>query len=136
MNMRRISFFTLESLSDVILVAIVTLSVLFILQGASPTAVVAALPAATHAQPASPSAADPQQYPVMDAIANKIIQKYQGSTCEQLWQEKAQAKNKPKSQQEQEAIGILRNDAQMRAAFINKIAAPIANKMFECGMIP
>jgi hypothetical protein len=24
----------------------------------------------------------------------------------------------------------------MRAAFINKIAAPIANKMFECGMIP
>jgi len=53
-----------------------------------------------------------------------------------LWQEKAQAKNKPKSQQEQEAIGILRNDQQMRAAFINKIAAPIANKMFECGMIP
>jgi hypothetical protein len=24
----------------------------------------------------------------------------------------------------------------MRAAFINKIAAPIANKMFECGMVP
>jgi hypothetical protein len=72
----------------------------------------------------------------MDAIANRIIQKYQGSTCEQLWQEKAQAKNKPKSQQEQEAIGVLRNDAQMRAAFISKIAPPIANKMFECGMIP
>jgi biopolymer transport protein ExbD len=136
MDMRRTSFLTLESLFDVILVAIVALSVLFILQAASPTAVVAALPAAAHAQPAAAGAADPQQYPVMDAIANKIIQKYQGSTCEQLWQEKAQAKNKPKSQQEQEAIGILRNDAQMRAAFINKIAAPVANKMFECGMIP
>jgi len=24
----------------------------------------------------------------------------------------------------------------MRSAFINKVAAPIANKMFECGMIP
>jgi hypothetical protein len=72
----------------------------------------------------------------MDAIANKIIQKYQGSTCEQLWQEKAQAKNKPKSTQEQEAIGILHNDPQMRAAFINKVAPPIANKMFDCGMIP
>jgi hypothetical protein len=33
-------------------------------------------------------------------------------------------------------IQMLRNDAQMRAAFINKIAAPVANKMFECGMIP
>jgi hypothetical protein len=24
----------------------------------------------------------------------------------------------------------------MRTLFINKVAAPIANKMFECGMIP
>jgi hypothetical protein len=38
--------------------------------------------------------------------------------------------------EEQRAIGILRNDAGMRTEFINKIAAPIANKMFECGMIP
>ncbi len=30
-----------------------------------------------------------QQYPVMDMIANKVIQKYQNSTCEQLWQQKA-----------------------------------------------
>lgn len=87
------------------------------------------------AVPAAP-AASPQQFPVMDAIAEKIVQKYQTSTCEQLWQEKAQAKNKPKSAQEQQAITVLRNDPQMRAAFIGKIAAPIANKMFECGMIP
>jgi hypothetical protein len=38
--------------------------------------------------------------------------------------------------EEQRAIGILRNDPQMRAAFINQIAPPIANKMFDCGMIP
>jgi hypothetical protein len=24
----------------------------------------------------------------------------------------------------------------MRALFLNKVAAPVANKMFECGMIP
>ena len=29
-----------------------------------------------------------------------------------------------------------KSDPQMRTAFINKVAAPIANKMFECGMIP
>jgi hypothetical protein len=37
---------------------------------------------------------------------------------------------------EQRAIGILRNDPQMRAAFINQIAPPVANKMFDCEMIP
>jgi len=70
----------------------------------------------------------------MDAIANRIITKYQQSTCEQLWQERAH--KKPPSQQEKNAIQMLKSDPQMRTAFINKIAAPIANRMFECGMIP
>ena len=96
----------------------------------------AARRAPTPERASATSLPEPQQFPIMDQIANKIIQKYQGSTCEQLWLEKAQAKNKPKSTQEQEAINILRQDAQMRAAFINKIAPPIANKMFDCGMIP
>jgi len=74
------------------------------------------------------------QYPVMDMIANKVIQKYQTATCEQLWEQKA--KKAPPSQQEQQAIQALKGDPQMRAAFIDKIAAPIANKMFDCGMIP
>ena len=74
------------------------------------------------------------QYPVMDAITNRIITKYQSSTCEQLWQKKA---NKtPPSPEEQNMIQMLKSDPQLRAAFINKIAAPIANKMFDCGMIP
>ena len=76
------------------------------------------------------------EYPLMEAIAGKIVQKYQNSSCEQLWQEKAQKQGKPKSEMEQKAIGMLRNDPQMRSAFINRVAAPIANKMFECGMIP
>ena len=33
-------------------------------------------------------------------------------------------------------IQMLRDDPQMRVIFINKIAGPVANKMFECGMIP
>jgi len=74
------------------------------------------------------------QYPVMDMIANKVIQKYQTSTCEQLWEKKSQ--KAPPSQQEQQAIQMLKSNPQMREAFINKIAAPVANKMFDCGMIP
>ena len=74
------------------------------------------------------------QYPMMDMVANKIIQKYQNSSCEQLWEKKSQ--KTPPSQQEQNVIQMLKGDPQMRQAFINKIAAPIANKMFDCGMIP
>ncbi len=92
-------------------------------------------PAPPHAQPAATRASDPQQYPVMDMVADKIIQKYQTSTCEQLWVQRAQPKKKP-AQQEQEILILLRNDQQMRTAFINKIAPPIADKMFDCRMIP
>ena len=72
------------------------------------------------------------QYPIMDMVAGKVIQKYETSTCEQLWQEKMQ----PKTEREKEMVQMLRSDPQMRTVFINKIAAPVVNKMFECGMIP
>jgi transposase-like protein len=76
------------------------------------------------------------QFPVMDKVADKVVQKYQTSTCEQLWQEKAQSQGQPKPEMEQRAIKILKEDPQMRQAFFAKISAPIVNKMFECGMIP
>ena len=82
------------------------------------------------------AALNAQDYPIMDRIADKVIQKYQTSTCEQLWQERAQKGKAPQPPMEQEAIQMLKGDPQMRSAFINKVAAPIANKMFECGMIP
>jgi hypothetical protein len=77
-----------------------------------------------------------QQFPMADMVANKIIQKYQSSSCDQLWQERAQGRGQPKSPHEQQAVQMLQSNPQMRAEFINKVAAPIANKMFECGMIP
>jgi len=82
------------------------------------------------------AAVNAQDFPVLDQIANRVIQKYQQATCEQLWQERAQKGKKPESPMEQRALEMLKADAQMRSAFINKVAAPIANKMFECGMIP
>jgi hypothetical protein len=72
------------------------------------------------------------QFPILDMMADRVVQKYQQASCEQLWEQRG----KPKSQQEQELIQLLRGDPQMRTTFINKIAAPVANKMFECGMIP
>jgi hypothetical protein len=80
------------------------------------------------------SGAQAQQYPILDDLANKVIAKYQNSTCEQLWEQKSQ--HAPPSMEEQRVIGVLRSDPQMRAVFIARIAPPIANKMFDCGMIP
>jgi len=72
------------------------------------------------------------QYQILDMLADKVVQKYQQSTCEQLWE----ARGKPKSEEEQRIIGFLKSDPQMRTDFINRIAGPVANKMFECGLVP
>jgi hypothetical protein len=69
---------------------------------------------------------------LLDFAADKVIKKYQTATCEEL---KA-TKKEPPSDKEKEAIEFLRNDTQARIFFINKIAAPVLNKMFDCGMIP
>ena len=74
------------------------------------------------------------QHPILDQVANKVIQKYQTASCQQLWAERAQ--KTPPTPAEAKAIQFLHSDPQMRALFLNKVAAPIANKMFECGMIP
>lgn len=74
------------------------------------------------------------QHPIMDMLAQKIIQKYQTTPCAELKAKKAE--KEPPSAQEQKVIQFLKSDPQMRKEFINKVAAPIANKMFDCGMIP
>jgi hypothetical protein len=68
---------------------------------------------------------------LLDEAADKVIKKYQMATCEEL-----KAPKPPPSAKEKEAIEFLRNDSQARIFFINKIAAPVLNKMFDCGMIP
>ncbi len=69
---------------------------------------------------------------LVDAAADKVIKKYQAATCDQL---KAQ-KLEPPSEKEKIALDMLRDDPKARVAFVDKIAAPVLNKMFECSMIP
>jgi hypothetical protein len=72
------------------------------------------------------------QYPIVDMVANNVVEKYQLATCQQLWEEKG----KPKTPQQQEQLQMLRSNPQIRTYFIDKIAGPVVNKMFECGMLP
>jgi hypothetical protein len=81
---------------------------------------------------AGAAAAAHAQGMLLDYAADRVIQKYQSSTCEQLKQMRAEGP----SEKDKLAMDFLRNDTQARVAFIDKIAAPVANKMFECGMFP
>jgi hypothetical protein len=69
---------------------------------------------------------------LVDAAADKVIKKFEAATCDQL---KAQ-KNEPPSEKEKIGLDLLRDDPKARVAFIDKIAAPVLNKMFECEIIP
>ena len=73
-----------------------------------------------------------EQHPLLDQIANKVILRYQTSSCQQL----AQQKQEPPSPEKVKAVQFLKTDPQLRTAFIDKIAGPVANKLFECGFIP
>jgi hypothetical protein len=74
------------------------------------------------------------QYPVMDNVANMIVQKYQNSTCEQLWEKKSA--HAPPTMEQTRVVTFLHDDANMRAAFMRIVAPPVVNKMFDCGLIP
>src|ERR1700693_1676114 len=93
-----------------------------------PVLSVALLVALVLLHPNRANAQPPQQYPILDKVAAKVIAKYQNSSCEQLYQSKSQ-KAAP-GPEEQKVITFLHNDAQMRSIFINKVAPPIANKLF------
>jgi len=81
---------------------------------------------------ATATAVAQQQYPLLDTVAETVIQKVQSSTCEQLWE----ARGKPKGPREQELVQLMHSDPQARKIFLDKVAAPLANKMFECGLFP
>jgi len=72
----------------------------------------------------------------MEQVAQRVIQHYQTSSCQALEQERSQPPTAQKAQMEQRAMHVLWNDPQMRTEFLNRVAAPIANKLFECDMIP
>jgi hypothetical protein len=69
---------------------------------------------------------------LVDAAADKVIKKYQAASCDQLKVQKSEAP----SEKEKIALDLLRVDPKARVAFVDRIAAPVLNKMFECNMIP
>src|SRR5580704_3464149 len=80
--------------------------------------------------------AQQNEYPRMEKVAQKVIEKYQSTSCEDLTAQKQQPPDPQQAAMKQKVVGLLKNDPKMREQFLNKVAGPIANKMFECGMVP
>lgn len=72
------------------------------------------------------------QYPMVDMVATRVIEKYQSSSCAEL----AARHGQPPSRGEERVVQVLREDPGARQAFLNRVAGPIANKLFECRLIP
>lgn len=79
---------------------------------------------------------------LLDIVSNFVIKKYQSSSCEELAKMKPQsnksspAAGTPEAVLQVKAVEMLRKNPEMRKKFINRVAGPIANKMFECKAIP
>jgi hypothetical protein len=74
------------------------------------------------------------QHPVLDQVANKVVAKYQTSTCQQLMTSKAE--KQPPSAGEQKAMEMLKTDPTLRHEFVGIVADPVVDKLIQCGMIP
>jgi hypothetical protein len=77
-----------------------------------------------------------QQYPLLDRIASKVVQKYRTSSCDELYAQRAAGQNRQRSPMEQRLIDTLRQNPSMRNEFFRRVSAPIVTKLFECGLIP
>lgn len=95
-------------------------------------------------QPPLPSEkiALPDPNALLDMVSNFVIQKYQSTSCQDLAKMKPQANRgsstagTPEAALQAKAVEMLRQNPEMRKKFINRVAGPIANKMFECNLIP
>lgn len=72
----------------------------------------------------------------IDAAANLVIANYQNATCEDVAQMQPDATTTEDNAIATKAIEILQNNPELRERLINRVAGPIANKMFECNLIP
>ena len=77
-----------------------------------------------------------ESFPIMERVFQKVIEPYQTLSYQALTHQKSQPPTGEKAEIEQRLLHILQTDLQMRTECLNRMATPIANKLFECGLIP
>jgi glucan biosynthesis protein len=98
--------------------------------------------ALTH--PVLAQASDPLPDEVVNAIAQKTLQKFNNSSCQDLATSMAQHHQQQmsgqpptlKDQLTARFVQRLRQDPQLAQAFFAQISTPVLTKLFECGLVP
>lgn len=85
---------------------------------------------------ASALAQEQSSYPVLDKLAAKVVSHYESASCGQIAAEKQTPPSAQKANAVNKAVQYMHENPQAAQYFIGKVATPIANKMFACGMIP
>ncbi|NEO84400.1 MAG: hypothetical protein F6J87_09125 [Spirulina sp. SIO3F2] len=79
---------------------------------------------------------------LVELAANLVIEKYQTASCEEVAQmqptsgDTIQGGDEKEAALKKKAIELLKNNPELREQFINRVAGPMANKMFECDLVP
>ena len=88
----------------------------------------------------APTRSQPRVGALLDKVADGVIRKFQNSSCQDLAmmgsEEEATDPSGLQANVKERVITMLREDPQKREEFLNKIAGPIVNRMFECGLVP
>jgi len=68
--------------------------------------------------------------------ANQFVTKIQGESCSDFAATMAQMKDKSSSASPSPMSAKLKGNTAARTAFVNIVAAPLLNKMIDCGSLP
>lgn len=87
---------------------------------------------------------DPLPAEVVNAIAQKTIEKFNNSSCQDLAKSMAQNQGNQgnseapslKDQVTARFIERLRQEPQLTQEFFGQISTPVLTKLFECGLVP
>lgn len=71
-----------------------------------------------------------QKYSEVGNLAQQVITKYERMSCRDLALDRGDL-----ARVDERALKVLRSVPSARRKFINRVATPVASKLFECGLI-
>jgi predicted lysophospholipase L1 biosynthesis ABC-type transport system permease subunit len=99
-------------------------------------AITCAVLATASTLPGSAQMREQMQTKIVTDAANSFVTKIQGESCSAFAATMAQSKSGSSSSTPSKASAMMKSNPAARTQFINIVAAPLVNKMFDCNMMP
>jgi len=96
----------------------------------------AALTAVVCLTTITPAIAQQRGEQMVDAFANVIVDTITSSSCEDLAARMQQSRSNKNNPMRARVMQMLQKNPNLRRQLVNRIAAPVANKMLDCNLVP